>query len=139
MAGSTSTVLPKQVMGNYKTWAVLNLSTNSDGVTGGDVLDCSGLTLSGISLSSLAAPGVVYSFKVGLDSTSLKPLQTSSGALLTVGSTLLSNSSAIIGFDPSPFCGLRYIQPMTMSTNAAQANVTGAQMTMFLSAFGYVP
>lgn len=139
MAGSTSTVLPKQTQGNYKTWATLNLSTNADGVTGGDVLDCSGLTLSGISLSSLAAVGVVYGFNVGLDSTSLKPLQTSSGALLTIGSTTLNNSSSIIGFDPSPFCGLRYIQPKTISTGAGQANVTGAQITMLLSAFGYVP
>lgn len=129
-------VYPNEKSPSNRSWGTVNLSTNADGVTGSDVLDCGGLTLSAIALNTLASTACTYSFKGSLDTTAnMQTILSSSGALLMYGSTTVSPQNAMIIFDPSPFAGVRMVQLVSNTTSAAAPNATGATAKLGLSAF----
>lgn len=133
-------ILPAQKAGSYRSWATVNLSTNSDGFTGGDILDCSGLTFSCMALSSLAGSSCAYTFRVSPDTTdNMQLMLTSSGGPFVLGATGNASQQKTFGFDPSPFVGFRYVLPVSLTTGQPNSNSPGAQARMGVSAFGYVP
>jgi len=132
-------VYPQEKSPSYKTWATVNLSTNTDGVTGADVLDMTGLTLSGIQPTTLASSACTYTLKGSINSSgSLFPIYTSSGALWSFGSTTVDPRGAAFMQDPAFFVGLRFVQLVSNTTSAAAPNATGGTAMVLLSAYGQV-
>lgn len=130
-------VYPTEKSPSYKTVATVNLSTNTDGVTNSDVCDCSGLSFSALDLSTGVSAACNYSFKGSADSTSLlHTILTSSGAVLTYGSTTVNPQGTVITFDPAFWSGIRFLQLVSNTTSAAAANAAGATAKLIFSAFG---
>lgn len=115
------------------------LSTSTDGVTGSDIVDSGGLALAGIDLATSVSTACTYSFKGSPDSTSaLHTVYTSTGGLLTYGSTLVDPRGTYLAFDPAPFSGIRFIQLVSLTTSAAAPNATGATAKLCFSAPGEI-
>ena len=134
-----SLVYPNIKTPTLRTWGTVNLSTNADGITNSDVLDCGGLTVSCIALSSLAGSSCYYTFYGSPDSSgTMQQLISSSGTTISMGTTLTSSKQATFIFDPSQFCGIRFFQMMSMTTAAPNSNSPGATARIGLSAFGLI-
>lgn len=132
-------VYPQEKSPSYKTWATLAVSTNTDGVTGADVLDTGGLALSAIIPSTACSSACTYTLKGSADSSAgLGNLYTSSGALWTFGSTSVDPRGAVFSQDPAFFMGTRFIQLVSNTTSAVAANATGGTVKVLLSAYGQV-
>src|SRR5258706_12983248 len=136
---------------SYKVWGTVNLSTNADGATGADVIDLGGLTLSAIHLSSACGSSCSYTFSgcadypstaVGSSFTTagLAQIETSSGALLTYGSTATANvaGGTLLQMDPAFWSGVRYLMLNSNTTSARNSNSPGATAKIIASAFGMV-
>lgn len=113
------------------------ISTNADGITGADVIDCGGLAFCGMEVST-ASSDANYSFKGGNTTGALQTLVNSTGDVITKGSTVAGvTPGKTILFDPAPFAGLRYIQIMSGTSAAAIAGAsTGLTMGVLLAPFG---
>lgn len=132
-------VYPKEKIPSYKTWADVALSTNADGVTGADVLDVTGYSLSGIQPSTACSSACTYTLKGAIDTTaSLGPLYNSTGTLWAFGSTAVDPRGGVFMPDPAFWCGVRFLQLVSNTTSAAAPNAAGATARIFLSAFGTV-
>lgn len=132
-------VYPNEKIPSYKTFGTVALSTNSDGVTGADVMDITGYSLSGIQPTTLASTACTYTLKGSIDSTAnLGLLYGATGSLWTFGSTLVDPRNAVFMPDPAFWCGVRFIQLVSNTTNAAAPNIPSATAKIFLSAFGTV-
>lgn len=124
---------------SYKSWGTVNLSTNTDGVTGSDVLDMGGLSFSGVHLSTSVSASCNYTLKGSVDSSgTLGFLQTSTGGTIVIGSTANNPQGVLITVDPAFYSGIRFIQLVSNTTSAAAANATGATAKILGSAFGMV-
>lgn len=132
-------VLSNQRTPSYKSWGQVNLSTNTDGVTGADVIDLGGLSLSGIDLSTAVSAACTYSFKGSVDSSSaLHTILNSTGGVVMYGSTTVNPQGTLLTFDPAFWSGIRFLQLVSNTTGAAAANATGATAKIIGSAFGMV-
>lgn len=141
-------VYPTRKSGSMKAVGTVNLSTAVDGLTGADILDTGGLTLSGLSLSTLANPACTYSFRAGMrtgstagdgSTSNLCDLQYvfgTTGTIIMYGSTLVTSANLILAFDPAPFEGLRFIQVVSNTTGQPAANSAGAVARLILAARG---
>lgn len=128
-------VYPNEKSPSFRTWGTLTLSTSADGVTGADILDCTGLTLNAMQPSTACSSACTYTLKGSIDgSSNLGNVLGSSGVLTAFGSTATDPRGAVITFDPAFFAGLRFIQVVSNTTSAAAPNATGATMKMFLTA-----
>lgn len=125
-----------------RTWVRAYLSSAALGTTNADVIDCGGLALSGIYISSNASTACTYRIYGGLDSTNVQQCLTSTGAIVRLGSTLSTN---LVGrltiFDPAPYAGLRYIQFVSETTSDFAPNSSGdangnAYITAYLAPWG---
>lgn len=139
-------VYPTNKTSSQRAYATVSLSTAADGITGSDVVDCGGLTLSGLALTTLVSTACTYTFRGGVSVGSstgatdgysdLLPVYSSSGALISYGSTAVNPVGSVLAFDPAPFMGLRYIQLVSNTTAAAAPNKTGAVARVLLAAIG---
>jgi hypothetical protein len=127
-------VFPKSAFPGSKTFATQALSTNADGITGADLVDSAGCTLAAIELSSNSTDAN-YSLRASIDSTdALKTVLTSTGGIVTFGTTAAGiSSNRIITFDPSPYEGLRYLQIMSGTTAAPIAGATSSFAKLYFS------
>ena len=114
------------------------ISTNADGITGADILDCGGLALCGMEVSA-GSSSANYTFRGGHTTDLLQTLVTSSGGLFTIGTTVagISPGKTFI-FDPATFAGIRYIQVFSGTSAAAIAGATGISMGLLLAPSGPV-
>lgn len=139
-------VYPNEKSPSLRTWGVVNLSTNADGITGADILDMGGLSMSAISLSTLAGSSCTYTFRGGIGNgttlgttdglSDLQQLLTSSGALISFGSTAVASQNSKFVFDPSIFAGIRFIQLVSNTTSAVNSNSPGSQAKIILTSLG---
>ena len=111
------------------------ISTNADGVTGADVLDCGGLSLCGMEVST-GSSDANYTFFGGYTTDRLASLVNSTGDAITKGSTVAGvTPGKTIIFDPSPFVGLRFIQIRSGTSAAPIAGATGVTMGLLVAPF----
>lgn len=139
-------VYPVEKSPSLRTFATVNLSTNADGITGADVCDLGGLSLSAISLSTLCGTSCFYTFRGGISIgtttgstdglSDLQYLYNSSGSLISFGTTALSLQNGRIVFDPSIFAGVRFIQMVSNTTAAVNSNSPGATAKLILANLG---
>lgn len=122
-----------------KAFVTAAISTNADGTTGADVVDCTGYALASLELSSVCTDAN-YSFNVSMSSSAiLKTLMTTTGGVLTYGTTGAGvTSGRTMQFDPAFWCGVRYIQVVSGTTAAPIANATGAAANLGFCVFGAV-
>ena len=131
-------VLPDRRTPNQRSRGTVSISTNVDGITGADVLDCGGLSLCGMEVSA-GSSDANYSFRGGHTTSLLQTLVNSTGDVITKGSTVAGvTPGKTILFDPAPFTGIRYIQVFSGTSAAAIAGATGISMGLFLTPFGPV-
>lgn len=130
-------IATKQRTGSQKTWADYTFSTNTDGVTGADVVDMSGLCFSGMHLSTLVSTACTYTFKGSVDSSgTLGQIVSSTGGVVSYGTTLADPRGVCIAFDPAIWVGIRYIQIISNTTSAPNPNATGATAKVIGSLYG---
>ena len=136
---------------SYKTFGTANLSTNADGATGADVIDLGGLSLSGLHFSSACGTSCTYTFSGVVDypttavgssftTAALAQILTSSGALLSYGSTATANvaGGTFLQMDPAFWSGIRYLMINSNTTSVRNSNSPGATVKVIGSAFGMV-
>ena len=108
-------VYPDHRTHNQKSLGTVAISTNADGITGADVLDCAGLVLTGMVVST-GSSDANYTFRGGHTTASLQTLVNSTGDAITKGSTIAGvTPGKTIVFDPAPFSGVRFIQVFSSS------------------------
>lgn len=139
-------VYPDKRSASNRSIGTVNLSTNADGITGADVLDMGGLSLAAISLSTLCGSSCFYTFRggnvVGTSAGStdglsdLQYILNSTGSLVSFGTTLTSSQNKLITFDPQQFAGVRFIQIVSNTTSAVNANSPGAVARLILANIG---
>ena len=123
---------------NQRARGTVAISTNVDGITNADVLDCGGLALCGMEVSA-GSSDANYSFRGGHTTSLLQTLVTSSGAVITIGTTNAGVSPGkTFTFDPAQFAGIRYIQVFSGTSAAAIAGQTGVSMGLLLCPTGPV-
>lgn len=127
-------VYTKEKAPQARTWGTVALSTNADGITGADIIDCGGLSLAAIELSTVCTDAN-YSLKVGIDSTAvMQTLLGTTGNTVTFGSTGAGvTTGKTIGFDPAPFAGFRFLQVMSGVPGTAIANASGATARLYFA------
>jgi len=135
-------VYPLIKAGATRTWATVALSTNADGITGADVCDTGGLALAGVALSTLAGSSCYYTIRGGISAgtstgatdglSDLTYVYGTTGGLLTLGTTGVALLGKTMLFDPAPYLGLRYIQLVSNTTGAVNANSPGALARLLL-------
>lgn len=131
-----ATVFTQERAASLRTWCTLALSTNADGVTGADIADLGGLSFCGMSLSSNSTDAN-YSFKGAVDSTNLQTLLTTTGGILTYGTTTAGGMNGrTVVFDPAPFAGIRFLQVVSGTTVTPIANSSGSTVKLFAAAIG---
>jgi len=109
----------------------LALSTNADGFTGGQIADMGGLSLCAVMPSTLSSDAQ-YGFRGGHTTDKMGTVRTSTGAVFVVGSSAAGLSpGSVIVFDPAPFAGLRFIQPITATSGVGMPASTGATIDIF--------
>ena len=132
-------VLPDRRTPNQRSFGTVAISTNADGITGADVLDCGGLTFCGMQIST-GSSDANYTFRGGNTTGTLQTLVNSTGDAITKGSTVAGvMPGKTIVFDPAPFAGIRYLQVFSGTSAAPLAGATtGLTMGIFLTPFGPV-
>lgn len=139
-------VYPNEKSPSLRTWATLALSTAADGLTSADVVDMGGLSLSAISLSTLCGTSNTYSFRGGFSAgttagssdglSDLQQLLNSTGSLIVFGTTTVNSQNSKFIFDPSIFAGIRFLQIVSNTTSAPNANSPGATAKVILTSLG---
>ena len=128
-------VLPDRNSPDQKARGTVAISTNADGITGADVLDCGGLVLCGMEIST-ASSDANYTFRGGRTTGTLQTLVNSTGDAITKGSTVAGvTPGKTIVFDPAPFAGIRFLQVFSGTSAAPIAGSTGATMGLLLAPF----
>ena len=140
MATSFSTSPVKAVIesASARTWATGYLSTEALGSTNSDVIDCGGLSVTAIALSTLVSAACTYNIAGGLSSTSCQTIIGSTGNTVSYGSTLVTMQGRTFVVDPAFFAGFRYIRLDSLTTGGAAPNASGATYQVFLAPYGQV-
>lgn len=136
---STDITYPDRISPNQKSQVTVDISTNADGITGAGIADLGGMTLSGVQIST-SSSSANYSFRGGHTSGTLQTIGSSSGDVLTVGSTVAGVSPGkTILFSPDRFAGVRFLQVMSGTTAAPIAGAsTGLTMNLLLTHYGAI-
>lgn len=132
-------VYPKEKIPSYKSWVDVALSTAADGVTGADIADITGYSISGIQPGTLASTTCTYTVKGAIDgSSSIGLMYNSTGTPWVFGSTSIDPRLAVFSPDPAFFCGVRFVQLVSNTSTGVTPNAAGAIARIWVSAFGTV-
>lgn len=133
---STSPVEAIHIAPSVRSWATGFLSTEALGTTNSDVIDCGGLTLCAVALSTLVSAACTYTVAGGLSSTSLQTLSGTTGNTIGFGSTAATMIGRTFIFDPAQYSGIRFIRLDSQTTSAGAPNAAGATYQAFMAPYG---
>lgn len=107
-------------------FALVDLSTNVDGITGAGIAQIGGMVVSGIELSSNSTDAN-YTFRAGCEQDALKTVVNSTGGIVTLGTTVAGAASNRYFTVPRDFlAGARYLQMMSGTPSVPIAGSTGS-------------
>jgi hypothetical protein len=120
---------PNKKTPDQRSFAAATVTTAADGLS--DVIDCGGLTLAAIKMSTAWTDAPLMLLGSFDSSASMFPLFTTTGGRLTHQ----TSASRMLTFDPAPFAGLRFLQLASGDSSTAVAQAAARTVTLGLASY----
>lgn len=114
---------------SLRSWATATVTTAADGLS--DAIDCGGLTLSQIEMSTAWTDAPLMFLGSVLSSGNLKQVFTTTGGRLT----FQTSASRSLVFDPYQFAGYRFIQLASGDSSTAVAQAAARSVVLGLAPY----